>query len=115
MYSAVTAIKNAGRLDEITVVSYDGDPESSQMVIDGELIADLLTGARRIGAWNVKVGAALARGEKLSQKVYLPTQFVIKKETLDLIRKNGFDEDINWITPEEAIEIANQAVVDWTY
>jgi len=115
MYSAVTAIKNAGRLDEITVISYDGDPESSQMVLDGELIADLLTGARRIGAWNVKVGAALARGEKLSQKLYLPTQFVIKKETLDLMRQNGFDEDIDWITPEEAIRIANQAVVDWTY
>ncbi len=115
MYSAVTAIKHAGRQDEITVVSYDGDPESSQMVIDGELIADLLTGARRIGAWNVKVGAALARGEKLSRKVYLPTQFVIKKETLDLLRANGFDEDLDWITPEEAIEIANQAVVDWTY
>ena len=115
MYSAVTAIKNANRLKDITIVSYDGDPESSQMVKNGELIADLLTGAKRIGAWNVKVGAALARGAKLNAKVYLPSKFVITEETLKKVQANGFTKKIDWVTPDEAIDIANSAKVDWKY
>lgn len=115
MYGAMTALRSAGLVDEITTVSYDGDIESSKMVKSGELIADLLTGARRIGAWNVKVGAALARGAKLDQKVFLPTKFVILEDTLNKVRANGFKEDIEWITPDEAMEIAGNAVVDWAW
>ena len=115
MYGAITAIRSAGLMDEIKVVSYDGDIESSKMVKSGELVADLLTGAKRIGAWNVKVGAALARGAKLDQKVFLPTKFVILEDTLNKVMANGFKEDIQWITPDEAIQIAGSAVVDWTW
>ncbi len=115
MYSAVTALKNAGRLSQMKVISYDGDPESSRMVKAGELVADLLTGARRIGAWNVKVGASLAKGAKLNQKVYLPTKFVILGSTLEQLKKNGFNKEIQWIEPDEAIKIAESAVVDWKY
>jgi len=115
MYGAMTAIRSAGLVDEIKIVSYDGDIESSKMVKSGELVANLLTGAKRIGAWNVKVGAALARGAKLDQKVFLPTKFVILEDTLNKVRANGFKEDIQWITPDEAIDIAGKAVVDWTW
>ncbi len=115
MYSAVTALKNAGKLEQVKVVSYDGDPESSRMVKAGDLVADLLTGARRIGAWNVKVGAALAKGAKLSQKVYLPTKFVILGSTLEQLRKNGFAKEIDWVEPDEAVKIAESAEVNWTY
>ncbi len=114
-YSAVTAIQNAGRMQGMKIVSYDGDPESSQMVKDGTLVADLLTGAKRIGAWNVKVGAALARGAKLSRKVYLPSKFVILEDTLNQLRQNGFKEKIDWVTPDEAIKISESATVDWKY
>lgn len=115
MYSAVTALKNAGRLSKMKVVSYDGDVESSKMVKAGELVADLLTGAKRIGAWNVKVGAALARGAKLNQKVYLPTKFVILKSTLEQLKKNGFKKDIQYLEPDDAMKIAESAAVDWKY
>jgi ribose transport system substrate-binding protein len=115
MYSAVTALKNSGRLEGMKVVSYDGDPESSKMVKDGTLVADLLTGAKRIGAWNVKVGASLARGAKLESKVFLPSKFVILEDTLKQLKQNGFNEQIDWITPDEAIRIADSAVVDWKY
>jgi len=115
MYGAVTAIRSAGLVGEIAVVSYDGDIESSKMVKSGELIADLLTGAKRIGSWNVKVGAALARGAKLDQKVFLPTKFVILEDMLNKVKAKGFKEDIEWITPDEAIQIAGSAVVDWTW
>ncbi len=115
MYSAVTALKNSGRLANIKVVSYDGDPESSKMVKDGTLVADLLTDAKRIGAWNVKVGASLARGAKLAPKVFLPSKFVILEDTLKQLKANGFKEDIDWVTPDDAIKIAESAVVDWKY
>ena len=115
MYSAVTALKNAGRLAKMRVVSYDGDVESSNMVKAGELVADLLTGARRIGAWNVKVGAALASGAKLESKVFLPSKFVMLKSTLEQLKKNGFKRDIQYLEPDEAIKVAKSAAVDWKY
>lgn len=106
-FAAIEAIKNAGRLDEIKVFSYDGEPAASELIKDDTIVADVLTGAKRVGYWNVKVGALLAKGEKFEHKIYLPTHFVLKEETLKKIKENGFEEPSNfsWVDPDEGIRL----------
>jgi len=115
MYGAMTAVRSAGLAGEIKVVSIDGDVESSEMIRDGEIVCDVLTGLKRIGAWNAKVGAALARGAELDEIVYLPPYYVMEEETHNMVIERGFKEDIPWVTPEEAIKIADSAYVEWSW
>jgi len=116
MYGAMTAVRSEGLAGEIKVVSIDGDIQSSEMVLDGEIVCDVLTGLKRIGAWNVKVGAALARGADLDKIVFLPPYYVMLEETHDMLNEKGFDIDsLPWVTPEEAMKIADSAYVEWSW
>lgn len=103
---ALEPIRNSGRADKIKIFSYDGDTQTSELVKKGEIVADLLTGSKRIGYWNIAVGAMLANGKKLPQKVYLPTHFVLTKETAQILQNNGMDlSNVDWVEPDEAIRL----------
>lgn len=106
-FAALEAIKNAGRLEELKVYSYDGEPASSELIKNDEIVADVLTGAKRVGYWNIKVGAALAKGEQFEQKIYLPTHFIIKEDTLRQLKDNGFKEPegASFVEPDEGIRL----------
>ncbi|RUU80907.1 LacI family transcriptional regulator, partial [Mesorhizobium sp. M7A.T.Ca.TU.009.01.3.1] len=52
---------------------YDGDAEMKPLIDDGKMVMDVLTGAYRVGYWNIAVAARLANGEKLPQDLYMPT------------------------------------------
>ena len=106
--AAIEAIKAAGREKEIAVFSYDGDPEALEAVKRGDILIDLLTGSTRVGYWNVKVAAELARGKKFDQKVYLPTHFVMNEETAASLKEKGYNVDKglhSWVTPDGALEL----------
>jgi ribose transport system substrate-binding protein len=103
---ALEPIRNSGRADKIKIFSYDGDTQTSELIKSGEIVADLLTGSKRIGYWNIAVGAMLANGQKLPQKVYLPTHFIMTKETAQIIEKNGMDlSKVRWVEPDQAIKL----------
>jgi ribose transport system substrate-binding protein len=104
-FAAIEAIKAAGRQDEIAVFSYDGEIEASERIKSGEIIGDLLTGAKRVGYWNVKVAYQMATGEQVDNKVYLPTHFVASAEAIQMFEEAGILEGRSIVEPDEAIRL----------
>jgi ribose transport system substrate-binding protein len=101
--AAMNAAENAGR-DDILYAGHDGDAEMHPMLKDGSMIIDVLTGAERVGYWNVAVGARLAKGEKFDKELFMPTYFVMADDTASNLAKKGFEVD--YVTPEEATQKA---------
>lgn len=104
---AIEAFRNAGRLDEVAIFSYDGNIETSELMKEGVIQGNLLTGSKRVGYWNVKTAALLAKGEiDFQQKMYLPTHFVLTEENAARIEENGMDlSEVSWVVPDEAIRL----------
>ncbi|RVB93201.1 LacI family transcriptional regulator [Mesorhizobium sp. M7A.F.Ca.CA.002.04.1.1] len=85
---------------------YDGDAEMKPLIDDGKMVMDVLTGAYRVGYWNIAVAARLANGEKLPQDLYMPTYFVTSDATAAKLKADGLTfEYIN--TGKEAVEAKN--------
>ncbi|MER9290530.1 sugar ABC transporter substrate-binding protein [Mesorhizobium sp. M0510] len=85
---------------------YDGDAEMKPLIDDGRMVMDVLTGAYRVGYWNIAVAARLANGEKLPQDLYMPTYFVTSDATAAKLKADGLTfEYIN--TDKEAVEAKN--------
>lgn len=101
--AAMNAAENAGR-DDILYAGHDGDPEMHPMLKDGTMIIDVLTGAERVGYWNVAVGARIAKGEKFDKELFMPTYFVMTDDTASNLAEKGFEVD--YVTPEEATQRA---------
>jgi ribose transport system substrate-binding protein len=107
---ALEPIRASGRAADIKIFTYDGDIQSQQLIQKGEIVADLLTGSARVGYWNVAVGAMLARGVKVPQKVYLPTHFVMNPDTAQLLKDRGMDlSKVDWVTPEQGMKLFYRA------
>ncbi|TIU35907.1 MAG: LacI family transcriptional regulator, partial [Mesorhizobium sp.] len=71
-----------------------------------KMVMDVLTGAYRVGYWNIAVAARLANGEKLPQDLYMPTYFVTSDATAAKLKADGLTfEYIN--TDKEAVEAKN--------
>jgi ribose transport system substrate-binding protein len=103
--AAMTAAKGAGK-DDIKWASYDGDFSMHPALEDGSLKIDVLTGAERVGYWNIALAARILNGSKFPKTVYLPTFFVTSEDTGQELQDEGLD--IEYITPEEAkVEATN--------
>lgn len=99
--SVLQAVKGTN----IIVTSYDGNVEGSQAVKDGAIKLDLLTGSKRVGYWNVKIGAQLANGEKLDQKQYLKSYFIMNDDLKAKAQEWGLTDGINIVGPDEGIKL----------
>jgi ribose transport system substrate-binding protein len=107
---ALEPIRNSGREKEIALFGYDGDPPVMELIKKGEVVADLMTGSKRVGYWNVAVGAMLAQGKKIPRLIYLPTHFILKKETAKLLQSRGLDmSKIDWVEPDEGLRLWERA------
>jgi ribose transport system substrate-binding protein len=85
---------------------YDGDAEMKDLIDSGKMVIDVLTGAYRVGYWNVAVAARLANGDKLPKDLYMPTFFVSSDATAVKLKAAGLDfQHIN--TEKEAVEAKN--------
>ena len=104
--AAYQAIEQAGKTKDILISSYDGNKDASEAVKNGRYVCTLLTGAKRVGYWNVKVGAQLARGEKLDQKLYLKSHLIVNDDTRAKLNEwNIGYEGMSVITPDEGIKM----------
>ncbi|MFK3665794.1 sugar ABC transporter substrate-binding protein [Ochrobactrum teleogrylli] len=85
---------------------YDGDAEMKDLIDSGKMVIDVLTGAYRVGYWNIAVAARLAKDEELPKDLFMPTYFVISDETASKLQAAGLSVDyIN--TEKEAVEAKN--------
>jgi len=106
--AAYQAVKDAGLEDQITVTSYDGNPDSCIAVENGEFALTLLTGSKRAGYWNVQVGAMLANGERPAEQIInMATHFVMTDEMKAKVEAMNLPYDFDIISPQEAIDMAD--------
>ncbi|MCX5512821.1 LacI family transcriptional regulator [Kaistia algarum] len=68
---------------------YDGDEEMHELIDNGKQVIDVLTGAYRVGYWNIAVAARLGKGEKLPYDLYMPTYFVTSDATAEKLKADG--------------------------
>jgi ribose transport system substrate-binding protein len=103
--AAMTAAKAAGK-DDIKWASYDGDFSMHPALEDGSLKIDVLTGAERVGYWNIALASRILEGHKFPKTVYLPTFFVTSDDTGKELQDEGLKFD--FINPEQAkVEATN--------
>ncbi len=100
--SAMQALK-----DDVLIFSHDGSDASIENVKDGTFECTVLTGSKRVGYWNVVIGAALANGENVSKEVYLPTYWIVSDDAQKVIDEKGLGEGMDVISADEGKEKAN--------
>ena len=59
------AVREAGKLDQITIVAFDEDDDTLQAIKDGTVAGTIVQNPYRYGYESVRVLAALARGDRL--------------------------------------------------
>jgi ribose transport system substrate-binding protein len=99
---ASTVLDAAGK--SVKIAGFDGDAEMAPLFASGSMVIDVLTGAYRVGYWNIAVAARLAKGETFPKDLYMPTYLVTTDATAAELEKGGLK--IKHITPEKAKEIA---------
>lgn len=92
---------------EVLIFSHDGSDASIDYVKDGTFECTILTGSKRVGYWNVVIGAALANGEKVPKEVYLPTYWIVSDDAKKVIDEKGLAEGMSVISADEGKEKAN--------
>ena len=100
-YGLIEAIEASGQ--DTVVFSNDGDIEACELVKEGTIKADCLTGAKRAGYYGIKTITQIVRGEIDSQKNYLPSHFVMNEDMKKFCEDNGLSDGMSIMTPDEAI------------
>lgn len=124
MYAALEAMKNAGRADEFSLFSQNGDLPAVEMIENNEygVKIDLLSHGIRIGAFNLMVAIRLAKGETFPDTLWFQYVPVMTKETWDRIVANGYKKEVqkgdpfgqDYITPQRAKDIIGNAASEFS-
>ncbi|BFL46586.1 sugar ABC transporter substrate-binding protein [Lactonifactor longoviformis] len=100
------AVDQAGLTGKVLISSYDGNKDASEAVKDGKYVCTLLTGAKRVGYWNVQIGSKLAKGETVEQKNYLESYFIMNDDMKAKVEELGIGyEGMNIVNPDKGIEL----------
>ena len=87
---------------EVIYASHDADAELLPMLERGDMVINVLTGAYRVGYWNVAVGARLARGAEFGTKeLKMPTYFVTSDGNAEKLKSRGLS--FEYISPDAAV------------
>lgn len=92
---AVNAVKNAGRQEEVMVVTNDGTPESVDAIRAGTLLAETWHGFPEWGWYGTKFGVMLALGQEIPASYDIRPR-VEYKGNADDFYPNPKLEPINW-------------------
>jgi ribose transport system substrate-binding protein len=101
--AAISAAEAKGK--KLIYGGVDGDAEMHPFLENGTMVIDVLTGASRVGYWNVAAAARIAKGTKFPTDLFMPTHFVMSATTADMLKGKGLD--IKYIEPKAAIKIAD--------
>lgn len=73
---ALTAIEESGRADDIVFASFDGSPESVELIKQGKLVAASMQQPVLMGRISMEVGLQHLRGEEVEKETSVPTILV---------------------------------------
>jgi ribose transport system substrate-binding protein len=77
---AVGALKKAGKLDQVTVVAFDGMPAGLQAIKDGEIFADPIQHPDKIGRQTIQAIVAHLSGEAVDPSIDIPATLYTKAD-----------------------------------
>lgn len=104
-YGILEAIAASGQ--DTLMFSNDGDVEACELVKEGKIKVDVLTGAKRAGYYGIKTITQILRGEITEQKNYLPSHFIMGDEMKAFCEENNLLDGVSVLTPDEAIAAYN--------
>jgi ribose transport system substrate-binding protein len=77
---AVAALEEAGKLSEIPIVAFDGQPEGKQAIKDGKIYADPVQFPDQIGVETVNAIMKHLEGEEVPKEILIPTALYKKAD-----------------------------------
>ena len=77
---AVGALRKAGRLDDVTVIAFDGMPAGKQAIKDGEIYADPVQHPDKIGRQTIQAIVAHLSGEEVEPSIDIPATLYTKED-----------------------------------
>lgn len=79
---AIAALKEAGKINDVKVVSVDGSDEGKDFIRAGEMVASAAQSPETIGQKTVETGYALLAGETVEKDVIIP-MYIIDSTNVD--------------------------------
>lgn len=79
---AVAALEEAGRQDEVIVISVDGQPEGRQAVLEGKIYGDAVQYPDKIARTTVTTIMKYLNGEEVPAEILIPTLLYRMEEAL---------------------------------
>ncbi len=77
---AVGALEKAGKLDEVTIIAFDGMPEGLKAIKEGKIYADPIQHPDRIGRQTIQAIISHLSGEKVEPAIDIPATLVRKED-----------------------------------
>jgi ribose transport system substrate-binding protein len=72
----LTALEESGRADSVVFASFDGSPESVELIKQGKLVAASMQQPVLMGRTSLEVGLKHLRGEEVEKETVVPTILV---------------------------------------
>ena len=69
----VAAVEKAGKVGQVTIIGFDGQPEAKQAIKDGKIYADAVQHPNQIGQMTIDAVAKYMAGEKIEPQILIPT------------------------------------------
>lgn len=89
---ALVAASDAFNELDVFVIGMDGVDEAVARVAANDWNSTIIVGARRLGYWNTKVGAELARGAKFPHITKMPMGWLLSEDTIPVVEANNLLE-----------------------
>ncbi len=81
---ALTAIEESGRADEVVFASFDGSPETVELIKQGRIVAAAMQQPVLMGRLSMEVGLKHLRGEEVESETEVPTILVTPDNVAEL-------------------------------
>jgi ABC-type sugar transport system substrate-binding protein len=81
---AMTALEESGRAEEMVIASFDGSPESVELIRQGKLAAASMQQPVLMGRISLEVGLKHLRGEEVEKETEVPTILVTPDNLADV-------------------------------
>ncbi len=79
---AIGALQNAGKMDQVKIIAFDGQPEGKEAIRDGLIYADPIQFPDQIGIKTVQAIVRYLEGEPVDKQLLIPTQLYRKEDAL---------------------------------
>ena len=86
---ALTAIEESGRAEDLAFASFDGSPESVELIRQGKLVAASMQQPVLMGRIAMEVGLQHLRGEEVERETSVPTILVTPENLADVESQLG--------------------------